>query len=138
MTLPSRALAAALAALAALFATAAYASAAPPPKSAAPPPNFVIIFGDDWGWGDLGANWPGTEGLTPHIDAIAAAGVRFTDFHVASSVCTPSRAGLLTGRLGLRTGVVSNFNPSSLVRTRFVRGCYLYYWTWPARAASHA
>ena len=78
------------------------------------PPNFVIIFGDDWGYGDLGANWPGTEGLTPNIDAIAAEGIRFTDFHVASSVCTPSRAGLLTGRLGLRTGVVRNFGPESI------------------------
>ena len=78
------------------------------------PPNFVVIFGDDWGWGDIGANWPGTEGLTPAIDALADSGIRFTDFHVAASVCTPSRAGLLTGRLGLRTGVVRNFGPASL------------------------
>ena len=78
------------------------------------PPNFAIVFGDDWGWGDLGANWPGTEGLTRSIDRIAAEGVRFTDFHAGSSVCGPSRAALLTGRLGLRTGDVRNFGPSSL------------------------
>lgn len=70
----------------------------------------------DWGYGDLGANWPPTKalGLTPNLDRLAEGGLRFTDFHAAASVCTPSRAGLLTGRLGLRTGVVHNFGPSSI------------------------
>jgi len=40
--------------------------------------------------------------------------IRFTDFHAAASVCTPSRAGLLTGRYGLRTGISGNFGPNSL------------------------
>lgn len=71
-------------------------------------PNVVILLVDDYGWADAGANWPATR-ETAHIDALAASGVRFTDMH-AMSVCTPSRAALLTGRLGLRTGVVVNFN----------------------------
>ena len=76
----------------------------------------LILFGDDWGYGDVGANWAGdTKGFdqkfpkptfTPHLDTLAAAGIRFTDFHVGASVCTPSRAALLTGRLGLRTGTM--------------------------------
>lgn len=74
-------------------------------------PNVVIMFLDDWGWGDLGANGYGAQ--TPHMDALAASGMRFTDAH-AMSVCTPSRAALLTGRLGLRTGVVVNFGEDSL------------------------
>ena len=106
-------------------------------------PNIVIFFGDDWGYGDLGANSPDGAGLTPHLHALAAGelvfrvqvlravtrtllplahlnhpfppgGLRFTDFHATASVCTPSRAGLLTGRLGLRTGVKNNFGPSSV------------------------
>jgi arylsulfatase G len=77
--------------------------------SAAPKPNFVVLFGDDWGWGDLGANWPDAAGMTPNLDALAGEGIRFTDFHVGASVCSVSRAALLTGRLGVRTGVVTNF-----------------------------
>lgn len=78
------------------------------------PKNVVILFGDDWGYGDLGANHPDGEGLTPNLDRLAGNGLRFTDFHVGASVCTPSRAALLTGRLGLRTGVTHNFGPGSL------------------------
>ena len=75
-------------------------------------PNILFIFADDWGWGDLGANNPQASGLTPNMDELAKAGVRFTDFHAAASVCTPSRAALLTGRHGLRTGVSgNNFSP---------------------------
>jgi arylsulfatase G len=80
---------------------------------AAPKPNFLILFADDWGYGDLGANWPAAAGMTPHMDQLAAEGIRFTDFHVGASVCTVSRAALLTGRLGVRTGVVENFHIDS-------------------------
>jgi arylsulfatase G len=59
----------------------------------------------------MGANWPATK-ETPHMDALANSGLRFTDFH-AMSLCTPSRAALMTGRFGLRTGVVTNFSPYS-------------------------
>ncbi|XP_065826455.1 arylsulfatase G-like [Oscarella lobularis] len=75
-------------------------------------PNFVLLFADDFGWGDVGANWAETK-ETPNIDRLAASGIRFTDFHAGASVCTPSRAALLTGRLGLRTGVVKNFGVTS-------------------------
>ncbi len=73
------------------------------------PPNFVIVFTDDQGYSDLGCY--GAEGFkTPHIDRMAAEGVRFTNFYVAASVCTPSRAALLTGcypkRVGLHVGVL--------------------------------
>ena len=68
----------------------------------------------DWGYGDMGANWPAAAGMTPHMDKLAAEGIRFTDFHVGASVCTVSRAALLTGRLGVRTGVVHNFGIDSV------------------------
>lgn len=48
------------------------------------------------------------------MDALAAAGIRFTDMHAGASVCTPARAAILTGRLGPRTGVKKNFAQSSL------------------------
>ncbi|NWR24959.1 ARSG Arylsulfatase, partial [Emberiza fucata] len=76
-------------------------------------PNFIVILADDVGWGDLGANWAETK-ETPHLDQLAAEGTRFVDFHSAASTCSPSRASLLTGRLGLRNGVTHNFAISSL------------------------
>ena len=51
--------------------------------------------------------------MTPYMDKIASEGIRFTDFHVGASVCSVSRAALLTGRLGVRTGVVHNFAVTS-------------------------
>lgn len=59
-------------------------------------PNVIIIFIDDMGYGDLGC-FGSTKNRTPHIDQMAAEGMTFTDFYVACSVCTPSRAALLTG-----------------------------------------
>ncbi|RMB95289.1 hypothetical protein DUI87_28276 [Hirundo rustica rustica] len=76
-------------------------------------PNFIVILADDVGWGDLGANWAETK-ETPHLDRLAAEGTRFVDFHSAASTCSPSRASLLTGRLGLRNGVTHNFAIASL------------------------
>src|SRR5512137_1666999 len=59
-------------------------------------PNFVVIFADDLGYGDLGCY--GARGwTTPHLDRMAREGVRFTDFHVPAAVCSASRAALLTG-----------------------------------------
>ncbi|XP_012893353.1 PREDICTED: arylsulfatase G isoform X2 [Dipodomys ordii] len=76
-------------------------------------PNIVIILADDMGWGDLGANWAETKD-TPNLDKMASEGMRFVDFHAAASTCSPSRASLLTGRLGLRNGVTHNFAVTSV------------------------
>jgi arylsulfatase A-like enzyme len=67
-------------------------------------PNFIIIFTDDQGYNDLGCF--GSEKIkTPHIDRLAAEGRKFTSFMVASSVCSPSRAALLTGSYPKRVGM---------------------------------
>ena len=67
-------------------------------------PNVVILFADDLGYGDIGC-YGETEHATPHLDQMAAEGMRFTNFYVAASVCSASRAALLTGRYPIRTGV---------------------------------
>ncbi|MFK7895741.1 MAG: sulfatase [Myxococcota bacterium] len=67
-------------------------------------PNFVVIFFDDLGYGDL-SSYGNALIETPHIDRAAAEGIRFTEFYSASPVCTPSRASLLTGRYPPRAGV---------------------------------
>jgi arylsulfatase A-like enzyme len=67
-------------------------------------PNIVLIYTDDQGYADLGCY--GSKRIkTPRIDRMAAEGVRFTDFYAAASVCTPSRAGMLTGCYPQRIGI---------------------------------
>ncbi len=66
-------------------------------------PNIVLINCDDLGYGDLGC-YDSAVNATPHIDRIAAEGMRFTDFYMASSVCSPSRAAMLTGCYPRRIG----------------------------------
>jgi len=68
------------------------------------PPNFILIFVDDMGYGDLGC-FGSEKNRTPHLDQLAAEGMRLTDFYVASSVCTPSRAALMTGNYPQRVGL---------------------------------
>lgn len=70
-------------------------------------PNFVIIFCDDLGYGDPGCYGHPTI-RTPNIDQMAADGQKWTDFYAAASVCTPSRAALMTGRLPIRSGMCSD------------------------------
>ena len=71
------------------------------------PPNVIIIFADDLGYGDLGCFGHPTI-ATPNLDRMAREGMRLTQFYVAECVCTPSRAGLLTGRLPIRNGMCSD------------------------------
>ena len=59
-------------------------------------PNFVVVVADNLGYGDVGC-YGSTVNRTPHIDALAASGVRFTDFHSAGPMCTPTRVAMLTG-----------------------------------------
>lgn len=67
-------------------------------------PNFILIYTDDHGYGDLGCM--GARDLkTPHLDALAASGALFTDWYSNSPVCSPSRAALLTGRYPCHAGV---------------------------------
>jgi arylsulfatase G len=76
-------------------------------------PNIVLIMADDMGWGDIGANWPNTRD-TPFLDYLASISIRFPDYHSGASICSVSRAALLTGRLSSRTGVWLNFASTAL------------------------
>lgn len=69
-------------------------------------PNFVVIFCDDLRYGDLGCFGHPTV-HTSHLDRMAAEGQKWTNFYVGASVCTPSRATLLNGRLPIRNGMMS-------------------------------
>lgn len=71
--------------------------------ASSPPPNIVFIFVDDQGYYDLGC-YGATEVQTPQIDAMAKGGTRFTDYYAAAPICSPSRAGLLTGCYPRRVG----------------------------------
>lgn len=66
-------------------------------------PNFIILLADDLGYGDLGVY--GGKALTPNLDSLAASGIRFTDFYAAAPNCSPSRAGLLSGRSPSMIGI---------------------------------
>ena len=78
-------------------------------------PNIVVVLADDLGYGDVACNNPQSKIPTPHIDRLASGGMRFTDAHTPSAVCTPTRYGLLTGRYCWRTRlkyrVLDGFDP---------------------------
>lgn len=67
-------------------------------------PNIVVIMADDLGYGDLSC-YGNTTIQTPNLDLLAASGVKFTDFHSNGTVCSPTRASLMTGKYQQRTGV---------------------------------
>lgn len=87
-------------------------------SAAAKRPNILLIIGDDWGWGDLGAYGGGKDNYhssgtmisTPNLDKFAKQSTLFTDFHVAQSFCAPSRTAFMTGRFPADLSVNNNWN----------------------------
>jgi arylsulfatase A-like enzyme len=114
-------------------------------------PNVVVILADDLGYGDLGVYNPDSKIPTPHLDRLAAAGMRFTDAHASDAVCTPSRYSLLTGRYAFRSRLKSGVLPpwgaplieegrltvASLLRQQgYTTACFGKWhlgWAWPTR-----
>jgi arylsulfatase A-like enzyme len=82
--------------------------------AASRPPNVVLVYADDLGYADVGVHGS-TRIRTPHIDRLAASGVRFTDFYVAQAVCSASRAALLTGAYPNRVGILGALFPDSTI-----------------------
>ena len=83
-------------------------------------PNLVLIIADDLGWGDLGCY--GSQSIaTPHLDRLAIEGARMTNFFSSAAVCSPSRAGLLTGRYPPRTGITQVLFPHNTVPDLILR-----------------
>ena len=70
--------------------------------NAADKPNILFILADDLGYGDVGCYNPASKVPTPHLDQLAKEGIRFTDAHSPSTVCTPTRYSVLTGHMAFR------------------------------------
>jgi len=85
-------------------------------------PNIIYILADDLGYGDVSSFHPEGKIRTPHLDRLAEEGMRFTDAHTSSSVCTPTRYGILTGRYNwrspLKQGVLWGESPALIPRER--------------------
>ncbi len=89
--------------------------------SAADKPNIVFVLFDDMGWGQPQSYSPESKLRTPNLDRLAQQGMRFTDAHSASAVCTPTRYGVLTGRSPYRIGqfgVLTTFSPPIIPEDR--------------------
>lgn len=86
------------------------------------PPNIIYILADDLGYGDISSNNPSGKIKTPNIDELATQGMRFTDAHSPSAVCTPTRYGILTGRYSwrsaLKTGVLTGKSKALIPESR--------------------
>jgi arylsulfatase A len=89
-------------------ATAPAATASETIADRGPPPNIVLVLADDLGYGDIAVYDPASKIPTPHIDRLAREGVRLLDAHSPTSICTPSRYGVLTGREPWRESRVRN------------------------------
>ena len=88
-----------------------HAQVVPAASNSGPKPNFVLILADDLGYGDLSCYGGSID--TPHLDAMAARGVRFTQFQTTFPACAPSRTALLTGRYHFRAGMFGNPTPDA-------------------------
>ncbi|MEM9186572.1 MAG: sulfatase-like hydrolase/transferase, partial [Planctomycetota bacterium] len=88
-----------------LFSLFLLAAATPAIAGAAPPPNFVVGFVDDLGYADVGAQRQASDVRTPQIDRVCEGGVRCTAGYITAPQCSPSRAGLITGRYQQRFGL---------------------------------
>ncbi|MFA6543715.1 MAG: arylsulfatase [Limisphaerales bacterium] len=95
-------------------------------------PNIVLVLADDLGYGDVSCYNPAAKFKTPHVDRLATQGTRFTDVHTPTSVCTPTRYGILTGRHSWRTklqrGVLGDYDGPLIAPDRL---------TLPALLAKH-
>ena len=93
------------------------------------PPNLVLILADDMGYGDVQVNQPASTIPTPHLDRLAEEGMRFTDAHTPSAVCTPTRYGLMTGRYcwrsKLKRGVLNGYSDHLIQEDRLTLARYL-------------
>ena len=94
-----------------------------PPEPEAPSnPNIIFLMADDMGYGDLGCYNSNSKIPTPNMDRLAAQGMRFTDAHSGSAVCSPTRYGVVTGRYAwrspLKKGVLSGYSPALIQRDR--------------------
>ncbi len=92
-------------------------------------PNIVVILADDLGYGDVGCYNSDSKIPTPHLDQLAASGMRFTDAHSPSSVCTPTRYAILTGRYAWRSrlqrGVLGPWSPPLIAADQLTVGTLL-------------
>src|SRR3954468_9062663 len=88
-----------------------------PPASAAGRPNILMMVSDDLGYGDI-ACYGHPVIKTPHIDGLAAQGLRLRSYYSAASICSPARAGLMTGRTPQRVGVPNWIDSGSPVHLR--------------------
>lgn len=100
-----------------------------PNRCHADTPNVILILADDFGWGDASCNNPDSPLKTPAIDRIANEGIRFTNAHTPSAVCTPTRYGLLTGRYPwrsyLKSEVLTRYAPALITEDRTTIASYL-------------
>lgn len=96
---------------------------------AADQPNLIVILADDLGYGDVSCYNAQSKIQTPHVDRLALEGMRFTDAHTPSAVCTPTRYGLLTGRYSWRTrmksGVLDGYSPPLIETERVTVASFL-------------
>ena len=126
-------------------------ASAPAESKKAHKPNVVIILADDLGYGDLGCYNADSKIPPPNLDRLATEGMRFTDAHSPSAVCSPTRYGLLTGRYAWRTEMKSRvlwafdrplIEPDRWTIARMMKGAGYHTacigkwhlgWAWPTR-----